>query len=257
MSTAQKISACVSLCSVLVLAACTQSAPGTQSVSGAPSLPNAQSLPDWSGYWIGEGLTAEISGFPSGGNYKLLGGDAPWSEEGRKRVEATRARQADSKANGWGFPLMMSSAAPMQFLIAPKETLIINVYRDVRHVYTDGRSMPAEEDRWPTTWGTSVGQWDGDTLVIETVSVRNPNRYFFSSPPLSEQARYVERIRMTGPNRIESVMTVTDPVALTAPWVVEIAYERATGLDRMINDDYDNDRSEVEDGLFVIEPPEQ
>jgi hypothetical protein len=52
-------------------------------------------------------------------------------------------------------------------------------------------------------------------------------------------------------------MTVTDPVALTGPWVVEIAYERATGLDRMINDDYDNDRSEVEDGLFVIEPPEE
>lgn len=102
MSTARKIAACVLLCSVLVLAACTQSAPDTQSVSGAPSLPNAQSLPDWSGYWIGEGLTAEISGFPSGGNYKLLGGDAPWSEEGRKRVEAARARQADSKANGWG-----------------------------------------------------------------------------------------------------------------------------------------------------------
>ena len=140
----------------------------------------AQSLPDWRGYWIGEGLTAEISGFPAGGDYKLLGQTAPWSEEGRKRVEATRARQMDQKANGWGFPLMMNSAAPMQFLITPRETLIINIYRDVRHVYTDGRRLPAEEDRWPTTWGESVGRWEGDTLVIETVSVRNPNRYFFS-----------------------------------------------------------------------------
>ena len=223
----------------------------------APRGVHAQSLQDWSGFWIGEGLRAEISGFPSGGNYKLLGGDAPWSEAGRKRVEATRARQMDQKANGWGFPLMMNSAAPMQFLITPRETLIINVYRDVRHVYTDGRSLPGEDDRWPTTWGTSVGRWEGDTLVIETVSVRNPNRYFFSSPPLSEQARYVERLRKTGPDRIESVMTVTDPVTLSAPWVVNLVYERAKGLDRMINDDYDNDRSEVEDGVFAILPPEK
>mgnify|MGYP003576596652 CR=1 FL=1 len=221
------------------------------------SAAHAQSLQDWSGFWIGEGLRAEISGFPSGGNYKLLGGDAPWNEEGRRRVQATRSRQANQKANGWGFPLMMNSAAPMQFLITPRETLIINVYRDVRHVYTDGRSLPGEDDRWPTTWGTSVGRWEGDTLVIETVSVRNPNRYFFSSPPLSEQARYVERLRKTGPDRIESVMTVTDPVALSAPWVVNLVYERAKGLDRMINDDYDNDRSEVEGGLFTIVPPEK
>jgi len=226
-------------------------------LGGTPLGAHAQSPPDWRGYWIGEGLTAEISGFPAGGDYKLLGQTAPWSEEGRKRVEATRARQMDQKANGWGFPLMMNSAAPMQFLITPRETLIINIYRDVRHVHTDGRSLPPEEDRWPTTWGESVGRWEGDTLIIETVSVRNPNRYFFSSPPLSEEARYVERLRMTGPDRIESVMTITDPVALSAPWVVDLVYERATGLDRMMHDDYDNDRSEVEDGLFTIVPPKE
>jgi hypothetical protein len=60
---------------------------------------------------------------------------------------------------------------------------------------------------------------------------------------------------MVNPDRIESVMTVTDPVALSAPWVVNIVYERAKGLDRMIHDDYDNDRSEVEGGLFTIVPP--
>ena len=220
-----------------------------------PLAIHGQSLPDWKGYWIGEGLTAEISGFPGPeANYKLLGQDAPWNDVGRARVAATRERQADQKANGWGFPLMMNSAAPLQFLITPRETMIINVYRDVRHVYTDGRSLPAEEDRWPTTWGESVGRWEGDTLTIETVSVRNPNRYFFSSPPLSEQARYVERLRMTGPDRIESVMTITDPVALSAPWVVNLVYTRAAGLDRLIHDDYDNDRSEVEGGLFTILP---
>lgn len=218
---------------------------------------HAQSPPNWKGFWVGEGLTSEISGFPGPtANYKMLTRDTPWNAEGLARLAAAGQRQADQKANGWGFPLMMNSGAPLQFLITADETLIINVYRDVRHVYTDGRDHPAEEDRWPTTWGDSVGRWEGDTLVIDTLSVRNPNRYFFSSPPLSEQAHYIERIRMTGPDRIESVMTIEDPVTLSAPWVLNLVYTRATGLDRMINDDYDNDRSEVENGFFTIVPPE-
>lgn len=224
----------------------------------APLAAHAQSPPDWQGIWIAEGLTPEMSGFPGReAQYKLLGGDAPWNEKGMERVRVAQANQADQKADGWGFPLMMNAAAPLQFLVTPHETLIINVYRDVRHVYTDGRDHPADEDRWPTTWGDSVGRWEGDTLVIDTVSVRDPNLFFFSNPPLSDRAHYVERIRMTGPDRIESVMTIEDPATLSAPWVVELAYVRATGLDRMINDDYANDRSEVENGLFTIAPPKE
>jgi hypothetical protein len=224
----------------------------------APLAIQAQSLPDWQGYWIGEGLTAEISGFPGrGAEYKLLGNTAPWNEQGHARVQAAHAHDTDRKAYGWGFPLMMNSAAPIQFLITPRETLIINIYRDVRHVYTDGRDHPARADRWPTTWGDSVGHWEGDTLVIDTVSVRNPNRYFFSAPPLSEEAHYVERLRMVGPHRIESVMTIEDPVTLTKPWVARLAYVRTAGLDRLIHDDYANDRSEVEDGVFTIVPPKE
>jgi hypothetical protein len=187
----------------------------------------------------------------------LLGQDAPWSEQGMARVRIAQANQPDQKANRWGFPLMMNAAAPLQFLLAPYETLIINVYRDVRHVHTDGREHPAADDRWPTTWGDSVGRWEGDTLVIDTVSVRDPNRYFFSNPPLSDQAHYVERLRKTGPDRIHSVMTIEDPTTLTAPWVVELEYVRLTGLDRLIHDAYDNDRSEVEGGVFTIAPPKE
>jgi hypothetical protein len=216
----------------------------------------AQELPDLSGVWIAEGLTADISGFPPPGArwYKLFGDQAPWNETGQTRFEAMLENQGTLKADGWGFPMMMDSAAPMQFLITPHEVLIINLYRDVRHVYTDGRPLPADEDRWPTTWGTSVGRWEDDTLVVETVSVREPTRYFFSSPPLSEEARYVERIRQTAPDRIESVMTIEDPVTLSEPWVIELSYVPARQSDRLIHDDYANDRSEVDGDAFTIAP---
>jgi hypothetical protein len=224
-----------------------------------PLTASAQALPDWRGVWIAEGLTTDISGFPPPGArfYKLYGREAPWNETGRARFEAMLSDQDTRKAYGWGFPMMMDSAAPMEFLITPYETLIINVYRDVRHVYTDGRDHPAAEDRWPTTWGDSVGRWEGDTLVIDTVSVRDPTRFFFSSPPLSEQAHYVERMRKTGPDRIESTMTIEDPVTLAEPWIIHLDYVPTRGLDRLIHDDFDNDRSEVEGDTFTIVPPEQ
>jgi hypothetical protein len=229
---------------------------------GAATTASAQapsSAPaDWSGVWIAEGLTPDISGFPPPGArwYKLLGDEAPWNETGRERFREAMSGQGTLKADGWGFPMMMDSAAPLQFLITPDEMLIINVYRDVRHIHTDGRKMPSADDRWPTTWGTSVGRWEGDTLVVETLSVRDPTRYFFSSPPLSEQARYVERIRMTAPDRIESVITIEDPVTLAEPWVVELSYVPASGSDRLIHDDYANDRSEVDGDVFTIAAPD-
>ena len=215
---------------------------------------SAQDFADWQGVWIAEGLTADISGFPPPGArwYKLYGDEAPWNDEGRRRFEAMISNQATLKADGWGFPMMMDSAAPMQFLVTPDETLIVNIYRDIRVIHTDGRAMPSEDERWPTTWGTSVGRWEGDTLVVETQSVRNPTRFFFSSPPLSEQARYVERLRKAGPGRIESVMTIEDPVTLAEPWVVTLSYVPA-GSERLILDDYANDRLPVVETTAVLE----
>jgi hypothetical protein len=220
---------------------------------------SAQDSTAWQGVWIAEGLTPDISGFPPPGArwYKFLDPEAPWNEEGQKRFRVMMSSGATRKANGWGFPMMMDAAAPLQFLVTPHETLIINIYRDVRHIYTDGRAHPPEDERWPTTWGDSVGRWDGDTLVVETVSVRNPPLYFFSAPPLSEQARYVERLRKNGADRIDSVMTIEDPVTLAEPWVVNLTYVRAAGTDRLINDDYANDRSEVDGNTFTIVPPKR
>jgi ATP-dependent DNA helicase DinG len=113
--------------------------------------------------------------------------------------------------------MMMDSGAPLQFHITPEETLILNMYREVRHIYTDGRPLAPEADRWVTTWGESIGHWEGDTLVIETVGVRYPPDFFQLAPPLSEKARYMERIRRTGPDTMEAEVTIEDPETLIEP----------------------------------------
>ncbi|MXO72666.1 hypothetical protein [Alteraurantiacibacter buctensis] len=221
-------------------------------------------LPYWPGYWVSEdqaGTTitglAPAATASSGSSFSvnimsLRGDNAPWNEEGQRRRADVRARAGGRKATGWGYPMMMNSATPLRYLITPEETIIINFYNEARYIYTDGRPMPAEEDMWPTTYGTSIGRWEGDTLVIETVMVEDPSAFFHGSPPFSEEARYVERIRLDG-DRLINEVTVTDPVTLTGPWTVTIAHVRDPGFDRQIILPWDNDRTGNEDGLNTIE----
>jgi len=223
--------------------------------------------PDWRGIWIVEGLVTEISGLDESAArgtgtpfIPLLApfAVAPMTAEGRSRWEAQIQRASTTvKQQGWGYPMMMSGPAPIQFLITEHETLILNSNRDVRHIYTDGRGLPAEEDRWPTVWGESAGRWERDTLVIETVSVEEPSRYAFFSAPVSNQAVYTERIRKVGPDRIEAEMTIEDAATLEAPLTVRIPYVRATGLDRLVHDSDANDRTVLDSGNYVIAPPRE
>jgi hypothetical protein len=232
--------------------------------SRAPRVDAFARLPDWRGIWIAEDFdNTGISGYPDEGrpawNMQFGGAGAPWTAATAERLKTVMpqlmAADATRKAMGWGYPAMMDGAPQLQFLITPEETLILNFYREVRHVYTDGRGHPAEQDRWPTPWGDSIGHWEGDTLVIDTVSVKRPGP--IPVPPLvSEQAHYSERLSKTGPDRIESQMTIEDPGVLARPWVIKVAYKRITTLNRLIHDTFDNDRTEIQGNSMTIAPPQ-
>ena len=231
----------------------------------APVDPRAEAfarLPDWRGIWISEtGFDVGISGFTDGvGTSRsrplaLVDPEGPWTDAGRQRLQTMLAGGANRKSQGWGYPMMMTGQAPLQFVVTPEETLIINIYQEVRHIYTDGRDHPKEEDRWVTTWGDSVGRWEGDTLVIDTIAVREPVKFFQMVPPFSDEAHYVERLRKTAPDRIESQFTIEDPLTLSKPWTVNVAYKRTPNLDRLMHDAFDNDRSELDGATFGIAPP--
>jgi hypothetical protein len=218
-------------------------------------------LPYWPGYWVSEQYAnTTIGGFsgprPAGAPpiMRLNGFDAPWNEEGKRRQAEAAKLRPGRKAMGWGYPMMMDAATPVQFMITPEEVLIVNAYGETRQIYTDGRPLPPAEDMWPTVWGTSIGHWEGDTLVVETVQVQMPFTYFHGAPSLSEDAVYHERIRLAG-GRIVTEYTITDPVTLTGPWKVTINLVREEAFDRMVQMDFSNDRTGSEDGVNTIEPP--
>jgi hypothetical protein len=258
-----------------LIAAALLTAPATLAAQDAAPKPTQEEraaefakLPYWPGYWVSERQAGTTIGgaapsiiearktgqFPT--NFMAMnGGAAPWNEVGKKRFADARAAARGRKAQGWGYPMMMDSATPWQILITPEEVLITNAYNETRHIYTDGRPMPPLDDLWPTVTGMSIGHWEGDTLVIETIMVTNPNDYFHGAPPLSEEAKYVERIRMDGA-MLRSDVTVTDPVTLAGPWNLSLSWVRDEGFDRMVQVDW-HDRTGTDGEFNTIEPTEQ
>ena len=101
---------------------------------------------------------------------------------------------------------------------------------NIMRIYTDGRSQPPAEDLWPTHTGNSVGHWEGDTLVFETISLHSSESgntiIDRTGLELSDSARIVTRMGIRDDGQMEALMTIEDAKALTAPWVVTKQYRK-------------------------------
>src|SRR4029077_545011 len=139
----------------------------------APSANAA--LPNWSGEWEVVGIKEGASGVletPIPDIMRKFGGHPPYTPEAEAKFQAYlrglppyAARQARDVCI-WGFPtIMLESPSYFEVLITPQETAMIFSGREVRHIYTDGRAQPPADELWPTPWGSSVGHWEGQTLV--------------------------------------------------------------------------------------------
>jgi hypothetical protein len=100
-----------------------------------------------------------------------------------------------------------------------KKIFILNIAgpHSWRVIYMDGRPHPTGEDLRPTFLGHSVGHWEGDTLVIDTVGF-NEKQWIAGAYPTTEQLHMTERISRPNLRTISYEYTVEDPGAYTAPW---------------------------------------
>jgi hypothetical protein len=113
-------------------------------------------------------------------------------------------------------PGIMGQPYPMEFLFTPGQvTIVIEAYTQVRHIYTDGRRLPEDPDL--TFQGTSVGRWEGDSLVVDTVGF-SPLTQIAPGVPHGDRMRIHERFRLTDPETMSIETTIEDPAALAAPF---------------------------------------
>jgi hypothetical protein len=194
-----------------------------QSSPQGDSWASIAKLPDWSGIW-----EVTFGGGPRGG------GEQPaLTPEYAKRLADYRAAQQrgdiqDTPAANCvpnGMPSIMTQPYPMEILFTPgKVTIVIEAYSQWRQIFTDGRKHPEDPDL--TFNGHSIGHWEGDTLVVDTVGFTTDTVLGFSGARHSDKMRIVERMRLSGPDTLEIETTITDPEALAKPWTSKSVYGR-------------------------------
>ena len=195
---------------------------------GSPTVPdsevNSQPIPrlpdghvDLTGPWVGGGSNGDIErdGGLKPGELPLL----PWAKELRdKRLTKDEPYTACLPMSvprvnpyPWKFAFSYTSKG-LTHIYVLHETGDAGAHRVV---YMDGRKHP--DDLIPSWWGHSIGRWEGDTLVIDTVGYND--KFWFDSrgTPHTEKLHTIERWTRLNYGRIANEFTLEDPGAFSKP----------------------------------------
>ena len=222
------------LVTALVVIALCGSVPLTGQRKAATSVPRMpDGHPDLSGIWdhpfaidMGKDRRGDACGAQMKGcSQKGPGGDLPLTPWGAEMTKNYDASNFDPTGHCYpmGYTRSMNAPVPSKIVQTPQEIVFLHESMFAFHVvYMDGRPHPSADDARETTWyGHSVGRWDGDTLVIDTVGP------FFASPkmlldtaghPVSENLHLIERLTRTDATHLTYEVTVDDPKVFTKPW---------------------------------------
>ena len=206
--------------SLLILAtASAASAVTTPAVPGSPDLRDPKvpaSIPNISGTWFTRGfnpLTKPDDGSPTPWQ--------PWTKEAfdkRQKAQKDGAPMVDPTAACLpsGIPRLIAAPYPLQIIQTPDKVVFLYEVQHLFRVIHMNAKHPANPGR--SFMGHSVGHWEGDTLVIDTVGLNMMTQVDESGTLHSDQLRVVERIRKTADGTLEDRFTIHDPKAFTKPW---------------------------------------
>jgi hypothetical protein len=177
-----------------------------------------------SGLWLGGLPVADIStGLPKGETMPLL-------PETRKRMQAHEAKD-DPQANCLPLPPPRFTPYPWRMVVTPTHAFFLYEMYHYRQVFMDGRKHPEDPD--PTWYGHSIGRWEGDTLVIDTVGYNDKTWFDNRGHPHSEKLHLVERYTRTDLGTMRVEMLIDDPGAYTKPFTVSGTARLMTGQEIM------------------------
>ena len=171
-------------------------------------------VPNISGVWQVEKFQPAL--FPKGG--------APLQSWAETKFKAANPKNDPNLAClPEGVPRFMFVPLPMEIFQVPTRVVIIHEGGTVfREIYLN---RPHLKDLDPTYAGDSIGKWEGDTLVVDTIGFKDTTWVDFAGLPHSEAMHLIERIRRVNQDTLTDDMTIEDPMAFTKPITAQQVYK--------------------------------
>jgi hypothetical protein len=185
-------------------------------------------LPDWSGTWVPD-ITDQ--------GKRIKTDPVPWTPAAARQIAEMNAEEKAGKPRGLfvnclpeGMPSwMLISHNALEILYSPGRVTLLGESdgNRLRRIYTDGRGHPADPD--PSFHGDSIGHWEGDTLVVDTVGVLPQTLLAVSESvgvPNNGDLHVIERLHLAGPDTLHDDLEIGAPHVLSRPWKTTRIYYR-------------------------------
>lgn len=189
--------------------------------AAAGSLSAQQKRPDLNGVWQGPYTPDLNRALPQGQTIPLT----PYGDE--------RFKTIDPANNPDGFCLPVGPArgfqSPAPFQIVQNDNIVAVLFenqRTFRIIYLDGTKHPDDIADYPEWMGHSVGRWEGDKLVVDTVGINDRTWLDTQGHEHSDKLRLTETFERTTQDNIHYTVTFDDPTFFTKPWSSSREFKR-------------------------------
>jgi hypothetical protein len=197
----------------------------------APPRRTADGKVDLSGFWMPVDAVKHLLNLAADlppGSVPLQ----PWADAVYKeRIENNGKDHPGVRCWPSGIPEKNNIPDGMKIVQTPDLMLFLYESRTIyRQIFTDGRSHP-KNDPQPTWQGYSIGKWEGDTFVVDTVGQNGKTWLDMRGLPATEALHVIERFTRPTIGRINIDVTIDDPKAYTKPWDVKLAWRLVPDTD--------------------------
>jgi hypothetical protein len=204
----------------------------------APAPRTADGKPDFTGVWLNAwfyngrvnqppvsppGEPPASTFFNVGSGFKEGLPMRQWAKDLLKR-RVDRGTRDNPDANCLPMGIMQFHEQPQPRKIVQTPSLIVIVYEanfGLRQIFMDGRRLP-DNDPQPWWYGYSVGRWEGDTLVVDTVGLRDDGWLDIQGSPLTDEAKITERFTRLNYGTLQIDVRIEDLKAYTEPFSVRV-----------------------------------
>jgi hypothetical protein len=190
-----------------------------------------QAPPDLNGLWDGDRNSSDLVQFMKAAKAEVP--FTPMAAERYKKVDFSK------NPNAYCLPPGPSRAitGPSPFQIVQNKDIVTILFENhgvYRVIYLDGTKHPDDYRDYPTFMGHSIGKWEGDTLVVDTVGINDRTWLDSNGLEHSDKLHLTEKFQKVGPDTIKYSATYDDPVFFVKPWTMTLNLVRQPKGDRLL-----------------------